>query len=181
MTDDLRASDAEREHAVARLRDASAEGRLTLDELAVRTGTAYAARTHGELVAVTADLPERQAAAPAPARSKGVSLVVGLFAPVSRGKRLRLRGKTVVLSLFAPATLDLRQATFESDEPTIAVVGLFAPVRILVPAHVDVDVSVVGVFAPVSESGDAGALSPGAPHVRITGISLFAPTVVRLG
>ena len=62
MSDELRTSDAERETAVARLRDASAEGRLTLDELALRTGSAYAARTHGELASVTADLPERRTA-----------------------------------------------------------------------------------------------------------------------
>ena len=40
-----RASDAEREQVVARLRDASAEGRLTLEELADRTALAYTARS----------------------------------------------------------------------------------------------------------------------------------------
>lgn len=54
---DLRASDAEREAAVARLRRAAAEGRLTVDELDERCATAYAAQTHGELRALLADLP----------------------------------------------------------------------------------------------------------------------------
>jgi hypothetical protein len=36
-----RASDAEREQVVVRLRDTSAEGRLTLEELAERTALAY--------------------------------------------------------------------------------------------------------------------------------------------
>ena len=40
MSDELRASDAEREQAVVRLRGASADGRLTLDELVARTGVA---------------------------------------------------------------------------------------------------------------------------------------------
>ena len=57
MSDETFASDAERELAVGRLREASAEGRLTLEELSARTDAAYAARTHGELVQVTAGLP----------------------------------------------------------------------------------------------------------------------------
>jgi Domain of unknown function (DUF1707) len=59
---DLRASDAEREEAAARLREHAAEGRLTVDELDERCARAYAARTVGELAALFTDLP-----APAPA------------------------------------------------------------------------------------------------------------------
>jgi hypothetical protein len=59
----VRASDAERETAVERLRVASVEGRLTLADLTERTEAAYSAVTRAELEAVTADLP----AAPAPA------------------------------------------------------------------------------------------------------------------
>ena len=62
MNDELRVSDVEREQVVARLREASAEGRLTLDELASRTGSAYVARTRGELVQVTGT-PDEQASA----------------------------------------------------------------------------------------------------------------------
>jgi len=65
VTDDLRASDAEREQAVARLREASAEGRLTLDELVARTGVALEARTRGDLEHVTADLPSAAVSVPA--------------------------------------------------------------------------------------------------------------------
>jgi DUF1707 SHOCT-like domain len=41
----LRASDAEREQTVERLRDASAEGRLALEEFVERMTAAYDART----------------------------------------------------------------------------------------------------------------------------------------
>lgn len=54
---DLRASDAEREAVVARLREHGAAGRLDVDELEERIGVAYAARTHGELVRLLEDLP----------------------------------------------------------------------------------------------------------------------------
>jgi hypothetical protein len=53
----LRASDAERESAVGRLREHGAAGRLDVDELEQRVGAAYSARTHGELQALLTDLP----------------------------------------------------------------------------------------------------------------------------
>jgi Domain of unknown function (DUF1707) len=53
----LRASDADREQVVDRLRSAAGEGRLAAPELEHRVGTALAARTYGELDATIADLP----------------------------------------------------------------------------------------------------------------------------
>jgi Domain of unknown function (DUF1707) len=58
----LRASDAERESIVAQLREHGAAGRLDVDELEQRVGAAYAARTHGELGELLADLPARRPA-----------------------------------------------------------------------------------------------------------------------
>jgi hypothetical protein len=53
---DLRASDADRESAVERLRAASLEGRLDADELESRLARAYGARTCSELDSLTADI-----------------------------------------------------------------------------------------------------------------------------
>jgi hypothetical protein len=53
----LRASDADRERVAHTLQTALSEGRLTVDEFDERIGTVYAARTYGELAAVTDDLP----------------------------------------------------------------------------------------------------------------------------
>jgi hypothetical protein len=53
----IRASDMDREGVVTILREAYAEGRLTLDEFDERTSAAYAARTWGDLEDLTADLP----------------------------------------------------------------------------------------------------------------------------
>ena len=151
MTDDSLASDADHEQAVARLREASAEGRLTLDELSARTDAAYAARTQGELVHVTAGLPA----------------VVGGSTPAA-GRR----GSRVVLGLFSPARLDLRRRRADS----VIAVALFAPVQVVVPDGVDVDVGVIGVFAPVRDS--SAGTGTGEP-IRVRGLALFAPVVVR--
>jgi hypothetical protein len=86
MTGELekRASDGEREQVVMRLRDASAEGRLTLEELADRTALAYGATTHAELVPLTSDLPAT-AAPTAPAAGRRRRWLIGVFAR-SRGR-----------------------------------------------------------------------------------------------
>ncbi len=57
----LRASDSDRQQAAERLRDATAEGRLSQDELEERLEALYAARTYGELDALFADLPVNHA------------------------------------------------------------------------------------------------------------------------
>ena len=59
----FRASDAEREHHAELLREHAAQGRLTVDELDERLDRVYAARTHGELTPIVADLPVPRAAA----------------------------------------------------------------------------------------------------------------------
>ncbi|MDJ0379636.1 DUF1707 domain-containing protein [Streptomyces sp. G-G2] len=54
---DLRASDADRERVVERLRDAVAEGRIDMDEFEERLEAAYRSRTYAELAPLTSDLP----------------------------------------------------------------------------------------------------------------------------
>lgn len=55
--DETRASDADRERVVEALREQTAIGRLTLEELEERSGAAYAARTWDDLRPLLADLP----------------------------------------------------------------------------------------------------------------------------
>jgi hypothetical protein len=52
----LRASDADREVAVERLREAALEGRIDSDELESRLADAYSARWRSELAALTTDI-----------------------------------------------------------------------------------------------------------------------------
>jgi predicted anti-sigma-YlaC factor YlaD len=81
---DLRASDADRDEAVERLRVAALEGRLEADELESRLADAYGARTCAELTALTADItpPPEPLVFLRPARRRNalatVSLVAGL-------------------------------------------------------------------------------------------------------
>ena len=69
----LRASHADREHVIDVLKAAFVQGMLAKHELDARVGQTFASRTHGELAALTADLPAGLIAAPAagkPARAR---------------------------------------------------------------------------------------------------------------
>ncbi|WP_227983468.1 DUF1707 domain-containing protein [Nocardia spumae] len=55
--ENVRASDADREKIVERLRSAMNEGRLNLAEFDDRVQQVYAARTYGELSPILSDLP----------------------------------------------------------------------------------------------------------------------------
>lgn len=54
----IRASDADRDRVAGILRDSCVAGRITTDELSDRLDRAYAARTLGDLDALTSDLPQ---------------------------------------------------------------------------------------------------------------------------
>jgi hypothetical protein len=66
MNPAMRAATTDRERTVDVLKAGFAEGRLTQDEYNDRMGRAYAARTYGELAALTADLPAGPYPAPGP-------------------------------------------------------------------------------------------------------------------
>jgi hypothetical protein len=59
--DDLRASDAERDHAVSELRNEFAEGRLSHETFMYRMQNALDARRRGQLAGLFTDLPPRRA------------------------------------------------------------------------------------------------------------------------
>ena len=77
----MRAGHADRERVIGVLKTAFVEGRLDSGEFDARVGAAFAARTYGELAALTADIPAVAAAGP-PAAAAGPVAAVG---PVAAG------------------------------------------------------------------------------------------------
>ena len=79
----IRVSDDEREAVAATLRDHYGDGRLTLDELNERLDNTFAAKTAGELNAITTDLPRENTTAWTPGGigagtgTNGTKLAVG--------------------------------------------------------------------------------------------------------
>jgi hypothetical protein len=64
MNENIRISDADREHVAERLREHYAEGRLTSDELDERVTAALNAKTYGDLRGLMTDLPEPETVGP---------------------------------------------------------------------------------------------------------------------
>src|SRR5688500_15012530 len=101
----LRASDADRELALALLREASVDGRLTLEELAERAELVQAARTRDEVAAATAD---RGAAAPNP--PEATVRQRALFSHFAREGPWRPARQSRFSAVFGSVRLDLRKA-----------------------------------------------------------------------
>ncbi len=74
----MRASDGDRQRVIAELQRHTEVGRLSLDEYAERVDAAYAARTLGDLAAITQDLPTT--ATPLAADGRGRRDLLVLFA-----------------------------------------------------------------------------------------------------
>jgi uncharacterized protein DUF1707/cell wall-active antibiotic response 4TMS protein YvqF len=171
-----RASDAEREQVVGRLRDASSEGRLTLEELADRTALAYTARSHAELAPLTDDLP----ATLAPSRRKPVRWMGAVIGEVKRTGRWRIRDNTHVVMGIGDCHLDLRTAELDGDEVTVTISQIIGDTTIVVPRHVDVELSGLFLIGDKSLTGSEEALPPAAPRVHVRAFGLIGElNVVR--
>jgi hypothetical protein len=120
----LRAADADRAAVATQLGDQMSAGRLTVAEYDERLTRAYAARTYGELEALTADLPRPAArpAAPAPAARPAVHGACGWSGGPSREAAWRNWAVTAVIVLTIWAATSIGSADLQYFWP-IWVIG----------------------------------------------------------
>jgi DUF1707 SHOCT-like domain/Cell wall-active antibiotics response LiaF, C-terminal len=171
----VRASDAEREAVVERLRVAMAEGRLTLSELTERTEAAYTATTRGELVPITADLPavsRSPAASMRPTTQGDREWVVAIMGDSKRQGRWRVERPLAAVAVMGDVVLDLRGAEVPQGEVDIIATAIMGDVKIYVPDGVDVQLSGVAVM------GDKKLLVREAPAGRPSPKVVVKATVV---
>jgi Domain of unknown function (DUF1707)/Cell wall-active antibiotics response 4TMS YvqF len=171
----IRASDAEREQAVARLREASAQGRLTLEEFSQRVEGAYAAKTHEELDRLTEDVPAVPAEPPE-VRRQPRQFTIAVFGGSDRKGRWRVARRHWVVSLFGGSDLDLREASLEGGEATIYVLDLFGGTDLYVPEGIEVDFSGFGIFGGADEHGRDLPTRSSAPVLHVRALSVFGGT-----
>jgi DUF1707 SHOCT-like domain len=165
----VRASDDDRERAIAALREHLAAGRLTLEEFTERMSTALAATTTADLDAPLRELPVAQ-----PARRRPTRFLLALFGSTEREGRLRLRRHTLCVSLFGNVDLDLRQATLEGEVITIVGFAAFAALDVYVPEGVEVDLHGLTLLGHKNARGSDVPPLPGTPLVRIYAFGIFA-------
>ena len=175
----VRASDDEREAAVARLQAAAGEGRLTLDELADRLERALSAVTRADLEPLTGDLPGP--ATPPPGRPGARSWIVGIMGGGDHGGRWRIASRCTVVNLMGGADLDLTDAIVEGPETEIRVFSLMGGSDISVPDGVHVELSGFA-FMGGNDLRLEGRPPPppGAPLVRVRAYSVMGGTDVKL-
>jgi hypothetical protein len=181
---EMRASDADRERVADVLREAFAEGRLDAEEHAERLEAVYAAKTMGDLVPLTKDLPDAQApgAAPAPSETYSAPAVsdklVAIFGGAERKGRFRTgRGFTAV-AIFGGVDIDLRDATFDQHEIVINCTAIFGGVDIKVPEHVTLRGGGAGIFGGFDVRQEEGS-QPHGPVVVVRGAAVFGGVSAR--
>jgi uncharacterized protein DUF1707/cell wall-active antibiotic response 4TMS protein YvqF len=146
---EVRASDAEREAVVERLRVATVEGRLTMSELTERTEAAYTATTRGELASITADLPAGPGSSTVPARPDRPAdreWVVAVMGDTRRQGRWRVDGPLAAVAVMGDVVLDLRGAEVPQGDVDIVATAVMGDVKVYVPDGVDVQLSGIAVM-----------------------------------
>ncbi len=161
MADPPLASDADRDIALALLREASVDGRLTLEDLAERAELVHAARTRDDVAAATAGL---EVAAPAPAETTVRHRA--LFSNFTRQGRWRIARQSRYSAVFGNVTLDLREAVLPGPEVDIDAKAVFGSVEVIVPEGVLVELSGGGALSS-QELKVGGRALDGAPVIRI--------------
>jgi hypothetical protein len=180
--DSLRVSDAERDATIRALGEHAAVGRLTLDELEQRAGQALAAKTRGDLAALTADLPTEQRSVPTQARvRKPVRWMVAIMSGSHRRGRFRAVGSINAVAIMGGDEIDLREAELEGGELTVNVFALMGGANIYVPDTIELEVGGFSLMGGNNEIGSQRSPRPGAPVVRVRSYNLMGGvTIFRL-
>jgi hypothetical protein len=188
---EMRASDTDRERTADRLRAAAGHGRITLDELEERLEAAYGAKTYGELVPLTSDLPVEDARPDLSPAAQSSALVVGEQQVHDRATAIaimsgsNLGGRWVVprrvraFAFWGGSVIDLREARFENRVTVVTAFAIMGGVQVLAPEDVHVRVTGVGIMGGFAESG-SNQVSPGsAPVVQIKGLAFWGGVLVK--
>ncbi|WP_431934221.1 DUF1707 SHOCT-like domain-containing protein [Nonomuraea jabiensis] len=173
---DQRASDADRDRVAAVLSEALATGRLTSVEHADRLDVAYAAKTVGELVPLTRDLPEVSASNVPAAIEQQV--IDSKFSKIVRKGRWVASRSTRLSARFGALIIDLSEAVLPGREITIETNAWFSKVIVRVPDNAHVIDEGASIFGKRNVTG--GSQADG-PLIRVTGSSKFSKVIVSRG
>src|SRR4051812_5384010 len=129
QSDLRRASDVERQATAELMGQALGEGRLEAPEADERLGAGWSCRTRGELAALVGDLPV-PATPPLPQRSGGRDRrhAIAVLGKVERFGKWLMPPRFHITSVLGAATIDLREAQFQSRDVVLDVVAVLAGV-----------------------------------------------------
>jgi hypothetical protein len=182
MTQDLelRASDADRDGAAAVLGGALATGRLTSAEYAERLDGVYVAKTLGELVPLTRDLPADDTA-DGGLRLAGRNQVAARFSKVIRSGRWVAGRHTRLTARFGALIVNLTDAVLPGREITLEIDAFCGKLIVIVPENAHVIDEGGALFAKRAIYGRGDPADADGPLIRIVGDARFAKVAVHRG
>ena len=182
MTQDLelRASDADRDGAAAVLGGALATGRLTSAEYAERLDGVYVAKTLGELVPLTRDLPADDTA-DGGLRLAGRNQVAARFSKVIRSGRWVAGRHTRLTARFGALIVNLTDAVLPGREITLETDAFCGKLIVIVPENAHVIDEGGALFAKRAIYGRGDPADADGPLIRIVGDARFAKVAVHRG
>ena len=138
-------SDADRDVAVQRLREAVEAGHLELEEFSDRVDSAFTAFDHDALALVTHDLPALRTNTVEPVQPalqrRPTGWILGVMGGGDRRGRWKVAERLRVLNLMGGADLDLRSASITAKVTNITVFSVMGGSTIRVPDGIDVELS----------------------------------------
>jgi hypothetical protein len=184
----LRISDTDRDGAAEVLREAHAQGRITVDELDERLTSVYAAKTEADLVPVTRDLPAVPVARPAavaPARGRigGTArfrMSLAILGGASRDGAWVVPPEYKAIATLGGIKLDMSDSTFAEAETVIKAYAVLGGMEITVPEDAEVEVGAIGIMGGIDHGGE-GPGAPGGPRIRIVGVAVMGGIEVKRG
>lgn len=190
---EIRASNADRERVAAALHEAATEGRIDLNELDARLAEVYTARTYGELLPLTRDIPAPRAEfTPAPTTyappqhqqaPSGVVLppskwAVAIMSGFKRAGPWTVPTKFACLAFWGGGTVDLREAVFTETTVTINAVAIMGGIDVIVPENATVHVNGIGIMGGFDDNATGPGI-PGAPVIIVNGVAFWGGVDVK--
>jgi hypothetical protein len=177
---ELRAADADRDRAAAVLGGALATGRLTSAEHADRLDAVYAAKTMGDLVPLTRDLPAEDSP-DANAVDVGRAEVAARFSKVIRSGRWVAGRRTRLTAHFGALIVNLTDAVLPGREIALEVDAFCGKLIVVVPAGAQVIDEGGALFAKRAVYGRNRGGDPDGPVIRIVGDARFSKVAIHRG
>lgn len=182
LASEVRVGDSERNEVVTRLREATNAGHITLSEFEARSEVAYRAETRSELVPLLEDLPTElpetrpvKVGTPGPRSSKWL---VGVLGSGKQGGHFRPAPTTNAVAVGGSTRIDLTEAELLDSETVVRAFTFFGHVDVVVPDHVETDMSGVAVLG--SRSHRPKAPTPaGAPRVVVKAYAVCGVVTLR--
>ncbi len=179
------------------LRAASADGRLTAEELQTRLNSATNATTFDDLIPLTRDLVAIDAPqiptvstgapydAPAPDATDSQEddpsngTIVAVFGGATRKGNWVVPAEMKVWAVFGGADVDLSDATFTSDAVEITMMSAFGGMTIIVPQNAQVIDRTSGSLFGGTTVRHPSEIDPTQPTIVLKGFAMFGGSEVR--